>query len=257
MTRSGYRFLGWYDNADFAGEAVTEITAEDLGDKEFFAKWKVAFVVIDPIEEEPDPIIPDNPVDDCQKGDDCPAGIFTDLDLSEWYHDGIHFCVEESLMNGTSATTFEPATITSRAMIVTILYRLAGSPAVDADNPFADIEEGMWYTDAVIWAAENGIVSGYGNGKFGPNDAITREQTAKILYSYAAFAGKDVSVDADDVFAGFGDADAISVWAKDAMLWAVDSGLINGKTGNLLDPKGEASRAEAATMIYRFCELMK
>ena len=138
-------------------------------------------------------------------------------------------------------------------MIVTILYRLENEPEITAENPFSDVEDGKWYTDAVIWAAENKIVDGYGNGKFGPNDPITREQLAAILYRYAQFKGVDVSVGEDTNILSFGDATEVSGWANAAMRWAVGSGIINGKDGRLV-PKGDASRAEAATMLQRFCE---
>ena len=178
---------------------------------------------------------------------------FTDLDPTLWYHDGIHFCLENGLMVGVGNNRFDPNGTTSRGMIVTILYRLENEPEITAENPFSDVEDGKWYTDAVIWAAENKIVEGYGNGKFGPNDDITREQLAAILYRYAKFKGVDVSIGEDTNILDFPDAGECSGWSVSSVQWAVGSGIINGKDGKLV-PKGDASRAEAAAMLQRFCE---
>ena len=190
----------------------------------------------------------------CPQDDTCPMSAFTDLNPALWYHDGIHFCLENGMMNGVGNNKFDPSGTTSRGMIVTILYRLENEPEITAENPFDDVEAGRWYTDAVIWAAENKIVDGYGGGKFGPNDDITREQLAVILYRYAQFKGIDVSVGEDTNILAFEDAGAWSNWSVDALQWAVGSGIINGKDGKLV-PKGDAYRAEAATMIQRFCTL--
>ena len=190
-----------------------------------------------------------DPVKDCDKDGTCPASKFTDVKM-DWTHDGIHFCVANGLMNGTSDTTFEPDSNTARAMLVTVLYRLEGEPEV-GECTFSDIPEGEWYTDAVIWAAENKIVEGY-DGRFDPTGDITREQFATILYRYAVYKGYDVTASAD--LSTFVDAEEISSWAKDAMQWAVGAGLINGKGENNLDPTGKATRAEMAAILYRFCE---
>ena len=189
----------------------------------------------------------------CPRDETCPLTAFTDLNPAQWYHDGIEYCVKNGLMNGVGNNKFDPNGTTSRGMIVTILYRLEGEPEVTAENPFDDVEADRWYTDAVIWAAENEIVGGYGDGKFGPNDDITREQLAAILYRYAQFKGLDVSVGEDTNILDFEDAGAWSDWSVDALQWAVVSGIIQCKDGKLV-PKGDASRAEAATMLQRFCE---
>ena len=190
----------------------------------------------------------------CPQDDTCPMSAFTDLNPALWYHDGIHYCLENGMMNGVGNNQFNPGGTTSRGMIVTILYRLENEPEVTSENPFDDVEADKWYTDAVIWAAENKIVDGYGNGKFGPNDDITREQLAAILYRYAQFKGIDVSVGEDTNILSFPDATEVSGWATASVQWAVGSGIINGKDGKLV-PKGDASRAEAATMIQRFSTL--
>lgn len=193
--------------------------------------------------------------DECGRGPDCPAYHFTDLDLSLWYHDGIHFCVEHGLMVGTGMDTFAPNTTTSRGMIVTILWRMAGSPDMEDKiwgYPFADVDATAYYGTAVYWARLNGIAGGYDDATFGPNDPITREQMAAILYRYAQYKGYDVSAKAD--LNKFTDADEISNYALEALQWANAEGLINGKGDGVLDPKGQAPRAEAAVILMRFCE---
>ena len=187
----------------------------------------------------------------CPKDGACPLAAFTDLDPTLWYHDGIHFCLETGIMNGVGSGKFLPGGAASRAMIVTILYRLENEPEVTAENPFADVSDGKWYTDAVIWASENRLVEGYGDGTFRPDRPITREQLAAILYRYARSKGHG--------FTGmwmfpldYPDASEIASWADEAMHWMVMRFVINGKGGNLV-PGGDASRAEAATMLMRFC----
>ena len=201
----------------------------------------------------------DNPIvapPDCTGEGICPMFAFTDLEPTLWYHDGIHWALENGVMNGVGDGLFDPYGATSRGMIVTTLYRLEGEPAVDGiPNPFDDLAAGNWYIDAVLWASENKIIEGYGDGCFKPNGAITREQLATILYRYAK--------DKDEGFTGlssfqldFPDACDVSDWATEAVSWIVMNGIINGKEGTLL-PGGIASRSEAATMLMRFCELIK
>ena len=187
----------------------------------------------------------------CPKDDTCPMAAFTDLDPTLWYHDGIHFCLDNGMMNGVGGNKFDPNGTTSRAMIVTILYRMENEPKVTGENPFTDVEDGKWYTNAVLWAAENKIVEGYGNGKFKPNDDITREQLATILYRYAQSKGQGFT-GAWMFLLDYPDASEISSWADEAMHWCVMNEIINGKDGKLV-PGGDASRAEAATMLMRYC----
>ena len=182
---------------------------------------------------------------------DCPSEKFTDVDQSLWYHEGIDYAIQQGLMNGTSSTTFEPGSTTTRGMIVTILHRLEGTPAAAAPS-FQDVADGQWYTDAVAWAAANGIVTGYDANTFGPMDPITREQMAAILYRYAAYKGCDVSGLAD--LYSFTDAGSVSAYAETAMAWAVDAGLITGMTETTLVPQGSATRAQASTILMRYCE---
>ncbi len=181
---------------------------------------------------------------------DCPSKDFTDVPaLNDWAHAGIDYCVEEGLMNGTSATLFSPANSLTRAQIATILYRIAGEPEVEYKAVFSDVADDIWYTDAIIWAAEEEIVNGYPGGTFAPNKAISREQIATILYRYAG------SPKAEEDLKDYPDADSVSDWAKDAMAWAVEKGLINGiKSGEIsnLAPQKNATRAQFATIIMRF-----
>jgi len=189
----------------------------------------------------------------CQGDDTCVMAAYSDLDRKSWYHDGIHFCLENEMMKGVGNNSFDPGGTTSRGMIVTILYRLAGEPETAAANPFDDVADGQWYTDAAIWASENRIVDGYGNGKFGPNDPITREQLAAILYRYAKSRGQGFA-DSGVFPLDYPDASEISNWADEAMQWMVKNEIIKGKDGKLV-PGGDASRAEAATMLMRYCTL--
>ena len=156
-------------------------------------------------------------------------------------------------MKGESETAFAPELATSRAMIATILYRLAGSPAVDGEASYTDIADGAWYADAIRWAEVNNVVSGYADGSFGPNDNITREQLASILYRYAAANGQSMNASAD--LSRFADADSVGEWARTALEWANAEGLITGKTGNVIDAKGNATRAEVATILMRYLEI--
>ena len=177
--------------------------------------------------------------------------IFNDVTPGAWYVDVVQYAYDHGLMTGTSATTFEPDTTTSRAMIVSILHRLEGSPSVGTSD-FSDVANGAWYADPVAWAAENGIVAGFEDGTFGPNDPITREQMASILYRYAEYKGIDTSARA--TLDSYSDAGSISPWATDVVSWANAVGLMNGVGENTLDPQGTATRAQVAAMLQRFIE---
>ena len=177
---------------------------------------------------------------------------FVDVPSGSWYEDAVWYVYENGLMAGTSDTTFAPDITTSRGMIVTILYRLEGTPAVSGASGFADVVDGQYYTDAVAWAAANNIVGGYGNGLFGPNDTITREQMAAILYRYAQYKGYDVTASAD--LSGYSDAAQVSSYALAALQWANAEGLVNGTSDTTLTPGGSATRAQVAVILMRFCE---
>ena len=176
---------------------------------------------------------------------------FTDVRSGDWFYDAVVYVYENGMMNGVGDRLFSPNETTTRAMIVTMLYRLENEPAAAASS-FTDVPAGQWYTDAVAWAASNAIVGGYGNGLFGPNDAITREQMAAILYRYAQFKGYDVSSVGD--LSRYTDAGQVSAWAQSAMGWANAQGLITGNTATTLNPTASATRAEVATILMRFVE---
>lgn len=177
---------------------------------------------------------------------------FTDVSSLDWFHDSVKYVYEQDLMTGTSKSMFSPMTGTSRGMIVTVLWRLEGQPQPGEELGFADVKPGEYYTEAVRWANENSIVEGYGNGLFGPDDLITREQMAAILYRYAGYKGYDVSKSVD--LFSFTDANTVSDWASEPVKWSVASALIEGKGNGVLDPKGLTARAEAAALLKRFCE---
>lgn len=170
-----------------------------------------------------------------------------------WALEAIKYAYTNDLMNGVSDTAFSPDSTLNRAMLATILYRLEGEPAVKGRNTYADVAADTWYTDAVIWASENGIVTGYGEGKFGPTDNITREQMAVMLYRYAEYKKYDTTVAGMSV-KEYADYEAISEWALEAMAWANAEGLITGRTASTIVPSGTATRAEAATILMRFLE---
>ena len=180
------------------------------------------------------------------------ANPFTDVSEKDWFYGDVMFVYENGLMLGTSKTLFSPHGTATRGMMATILWRMEGSPVPKGKNSFTDVEAGKWYTDAITWTAENGIFAGYGKDKFGPDDPITREQLAAIFYRYVDYKGYDLTVKGN--LDKFKDADEITDYAKAAMLWAVGSGLVKGKSGNLLDPQGTATRAEIAAMLHRFIE---
>lgn len=187
-------------------------------------------------------------VSECPRDASCPMSGYTDLDMEAWYHDGIHYCLDEGLMDGVGTGLFAPNATTSRAMIVTILWRMQGSPEVDTTETFTDVYPDAWYAKAIAWAVAEGVADGYGEGLFGPNDAITREQLAAMLWRYAARPESEGGLSA------FADGAEVSVWAQQAMSWAVSLGLINGVDSDRLDPKGQATRAQTATILMRFAQ---
>ena len=188
----------------------------------------------------------------CQRGKDCPISRFQDASASAWYHDGVHFCLQNGLMVGVTEDTFQPDTATTRGMIAAMLYRLEGQPAVTGGNPFPDVKSGSYCDDATAWAAANGIVTGYESGEFRPGQAITRQEMAAILYRYAQYKKLDTSVGEDTNILSFEDASQLSDYAIPAMQWAVGAGVINGTAASTLSPRGDASRAQVANILYRF-----
>ncbi len=183
---------------------------------------------------------------------DCPSEKYADVDRSAWYHEGVDYVIRNKLMVGISDTTFSPDGKTTRAEMVQILYRLDGEPEVTESVKFDDVAAGQWYSDAVSWAAANKIVDGYGNGRFGPSDTITRDQMAAILYRYASYKGYDLTK--TDDLTGYTDAASVSSWAETAMKWTVAEGIIEGTSTTTLSPSGDSTRAQVATIFMRFCE---
>lgn len=173
---------------------------------------------------------------------------FTDVSRTAWYYNSVAYAYHNELMGGTSGTKFSPDGTANRAQLVTILWRMSGKSGHGSGISFSDVSSGQYYTDAVLWAAENGIVTGSG-GKFNPNGTLSREQLAAILFRYAQSVGRSTAGRAD--LSSYSDAGSVSSWAKDAMAWAVNEGLISG-SGGKLSPAGSASRAQMATILMRF-----
>lgn len=221
-TKSGATFEGWY-----ADKGLTKkITSVKLNaNTTVYAKWTEAPV----------------------------SGLpFGDVKTADWFYNDVKYVYEKGMMAGTAADVFAPNATTTRAMIVTILYRLEGSPAVTGTSAFVDVPAGQWYTDAVNWAAANQIVKGTSATTFAPNDSITREQMAAILYRYAQYKGYDVTKKAD--LSGYSDNGQVSAYAKDALAWANAAKLINGVTNTTLAPQGNATRAQVSAILHRFCD---
>ena len=227
-TWRGHAFIGWYSERSLTNKVSGVYLTKDMT---VYAGWRVD----------------ENPGTD--------VNPFTDISEKDWFYGDVMFVYENGLMLGTSKTLFSPHGAVMRGMMATILWRMEGSPVPKGKNSFTDVEAGKWYADAITWTAENGIFAGYGKDKFGPDDPITREQLAAIFYRYADYKGYDLTVKGD--LDKFKDADKITDYAKTAMQWAVGSGLVKGKSGNLLDPQGTATRAEIAAMLHRFIEKYK
>ena len=219
--RKGYKFVGW--TPSWSTTVYGSVTYE--------AKW----LRVTDVEDD----------DECPRDKTCPAYYFTDLNLNLWYHDAIHYCVEEGLMDGVGNKKFAPYGDLSRAMIVTTLYRMEDEPWVRNYGTFRDVDEDAWYADAVEWAAEEGIVKGYGKKTFGPNRSVTVEQLAAILQRYADYKGYDI----DETIRLYSDA-VVSQWALDNVRWAVAEGLLRG--GRSVNATQVATRAEIAYALYNF-----
>ena len=182
-----------------------------------------------------------------------PQTTFADVPASAWYYNAVEYVYENGLMSGVSGGRFAPDDTLTRAMLVQTLYAMEGKPQVSGGEDFSDVEEGDWYAAAVAWAAENGLVSGVGGDRFAPNDALTREQMALILYRYAQNEGYKTSQSGKGT-EGYLDASSISSYAVKAMDWAVNAGLLSGKGNNTLAPTAGATRAEVAQIFMMFCQ---
>lgn len=189
----------------------------------------------------------------CDGGKDCPSAPFTDVDTAKWYHLSVDYVLTHKMMNGVSSRTFAPNANLTRGMLVQILYNLEGKPKGTAAN-FSDVQADAWYAEAVGWAASNKVVTGYADGTFRPNAAVTREQAAAILYRYAKSKGIDVSVGENTNILSYVDVQQASEYAIPALQWAVGAGVLNGKNGSRLAPTGTATRAEIAAIMQRWCE---
>ena len=246
VTKPGYTFLGWF-TAYSGGVLVKQIEATETGEKTFYARWQKNVLPPPPIT----PGTPSAPVTPARPA--APVGLpFADVSGSDWFYNDVRYVYEKGIMDGTGIDRFSPNAPLTRAMIVTILYRMAGSPSVSGSSDFTDVAAGKWFAKAVAWAAANGIVNGYGSGLFGPNDPVTREQLAAILYRYAVYGGM-TAVTLEENLGSFADTAQLSAYAIQAMNWAVGQGLINGSGSNLV-PKAQATRAQVAAIIHRYLE---
>ena len=243
VTKPGYTFLGWF-TAYTGGVQVKQIEATETGEKTFYARWQKTVLP-------PPPVTPGTPVTPARPA--APVGLpFADVSGSDWFYNDVRYVYEKGIMDGTGADRFSPNAPLTRAMIVTILYRMAGSPVMSGASDFKDVDSNKWFAKAVAWAAANGIVNGYGSGLFGPNDPVTREQLAAILYRYAVYGGM-TAVTLEENLGSFADTAQLSAYAIQAMNWAVGQGLINGSGSNLV-PKAQATRAQVAAIIHRYLE---
>ena len=246
VTKPGYTFLGWF-TAYSGGVQVKQIGATETGEKTFYARWQKTVLPPPPVT----PGTPSAPVTPARPA--APVGLpFADVSGSDWFYNDVRYVYEKGIMDGTGIDRFSPNAPLTRAMIVTILYRMAGSPSVSGSSDFTDVAAGKWFAKAVAWAAANGIVNGYGSGLFGPNDPVTREQLAAILYRYAVYGGM-TAVTLEENLGSFADTAQLSAYAIQAMNWAVGQGLINGSGSNLV-PKAQATRAQVAAIIHRYLE---
>ena len=227
-TRHGHTFIGWYSDQSLTNQ-ISEVSLTK--NMTVYAGWRA--------DENLDIVV--NP--------------FTDVSEKDWFYNDAMFVYKNGLMLGTSKTLFSPHGTVTRGMMATILWRMEGSLAPKDENSFTDVEAGMWYADAITWTTANGIFAGYSKDKFGPDDPVTREQLTAIFYRYADYKGYKLTV--TENLDKFEDADKITDYAKMVMQWAVGNGLIKGKSENLLDPQGTATRAEISAMLHRFVEKAK
>ncbi len=250
LTKDGWTFNGWYNERGEKIESTTLVT--NGAPHTLYARWTSNSGGGVVVPKDPEKVNGyDVSYKICPRDKTCPAYRFRDLDLKLWYHDGIHFCVENELMQGLPEDLFDPNGETTRAQIVMILWRLEGQPYVER-SAFADVSDGDWFAPALNWAAANEIVLGYADSRFGPNDTITREQFAAILYRYARYRVLNTSEAENTDLLSYEDVQDVSPWAVPAMQWACGSGIINGVSECALWPKETATRAQTAAMIMRF-----
>ncbi len=218
------------------GISLTEKNTFTMPGRDVTVKASFAPVPVEP-QEQP-----------CGGGDGCPSGAYADLRTGAWYHEAVDYAIREGLLTGYGSGAFKPDDNLSRAQLAQILYNMAGRPVVKAGSRFADVAADSWCADAVAWAAAQGIIDGYGEGRFGPDDSITREQMAAMLWRYAG------SPAATDKELHFSDAAQAGGWSLDALRWAVENGILHGNGDGTLAPKGLTSRAEAAQMLLNLAD---
>ena len=232
-TKAGYVFTGW-SGTDLVGEDNLTVTipAGSIGDRRYTAHWEFDPTIIAAL----------NPT---------PNVEFLDVSRVDWFYYDVRYVCENGLMNGTSRNRFSPYGTATRGMLVTILYRMENEPRCFGSAAFSDVKPGAYYEKAVVWASQNGIVSGYTDGTFRPDAPVTREQLASILYRYTLYRGQDVSAGETTSLTGYGDAQAVSSYALPAMRWACGTGILQGANGKL-NPSGLATRAQLAAMLHRY-----
>ena len=238
--KEGYKFVGWYADKDL-DKKIDEVYLTE--DTTVYAKWEK---IAEEVSEEPEEV---------EETEETETISFKDVKENDWFYEAVSYAVENGLMSGMSEDIFAPNTPLTREMLAVVLYNVEGQPEGTEANTFTDVKGDMWYTDAILWANENGIVAGYDNSAYGVGDLITREQFATILYRYAQFKGYDTTHGGMAV-REFSDYENISDYARPAMAWAVNAGIMGGMDDGTLMPQGKATRAEAATMLMNFCENM-
>ncbi len=246
VVKSGYRFAGWYDNADLTGDPVVEIPKDAVGDKAFYAKWKKRSSGSShskPVTEpEPDP-------------EPQPKELhFKDVEERDWFYGAVYKVVDAGLMQGVSDTEFVPGTELTRGMVVTILHRLENEPETDFVSTFEDCAEGMYFAEPVAWANEHKIVKGYSATHFAPDDSMTREQMAAIIYRYAEFRGLDLGTDGTDKALPYVDSGSISDYALEPVRWVTERGLMQGNEAKCFSPQARITRAETAMIFQRILD---
>ena len=235
FTRRGFQFVGWSTEKDMTGEmyadeaSVRNMTAEKDAVVKLYAMWENT---------------------ECAEDDSCPTSNYFDVENTVWYHEGVCHCLHYGIMIGYQDNEFKPETTATRAMLVTMLWRMEGEPASSQEHGFTDIDDGEWYSDAFRWAKEKGIVQGYGDGTARPDDEMLREEMVALLFRFAKACSYDINPQND--LSRFSDKDQVSDYALDAMEWAVGANLILGIEENDLEPLGTSTRAQLATVIYRF-----
>ena len=261
----GYKFSGWYDDSGdklsssdeytFTAESNIEITAKfskkttgGSGDRgggggSFGGSGNSGGSTSSkkPTKEEPE---------EKKKDDSAKPATYSDVKTNDWFYDSVKYVSENGIMNGITEKEFAPNNNLTRAMFVTVLYRIEGSPETGM-SPFGDVGSGSWYEKAVSWATENNIVNGVSETEFAPNNNITREQMAAILYRYATYKGKDVTLKGNANTLSFDDTEEISGYAISALQWAVENGLMSGESPSTINPKNNSTRAQAATVFMR------